>query len=61
MNSIMHTSKHKQAVQRYNLEKKHPKIKASALLIAVEGMSYCILEAKHYGNSLHLLNTVIII
>lgn len=49
----MHTFKHKKAIQHYNLEK-NIKIKASALLIAVEGMSYCILEAKYYGKFIFL-------
>lgn len=47
MSCIMHTSKHKQAVQHYNLEKN--KNQSIFPLIAVEGMSYCILEAKYYG------------
>lgn len=48
MSCIIHAFKHKQAVQQYNLEK-NIKIKASALLIAVEGMHYSILEANYYG------------
>lgn len=47
MKCITHTSKHEQAVQHNNLEENQKKIKASALLIAVEGMSYCIFEAKN--------------
>lgn len=53
MNCIVHTFKHKQALQHYNL-KKNIKIKACALLIAVEGMSYCILEAKYYEKFIYL-------
>lgn len=45
MSCIMHTSKHKQAVQHYNLEKN--KNQSIFPLIAVVGMS--ILEAKYYG------------
>lgn len=60
MNHIMHMSKHKQAVQDYNLGKK-TKSKHLPYLIAVERMSYCILEAKYYRNSSYLLNIVIII
>lgn len=56
MNRITHTSKHEP-----NSTITWEKIKASALLIAVEEMSYCILEAKHYGNSLYFLNIMIII
>lgn len=52
---IMHTSKHKWAVQHYNLGVVDgKKIKASTLLIAVEGMNYGILEAKYVGKSFHL-------
>lgn len=58
----MHTSKHKQTVEHYNLgEKTEKKIKASTLLIAVEGMNSCILEAKYDANSLHLWTTVVIV
>lgn len=53
MNCIVHSFKHKQAVQHYKL-KKNIKIKACALLIAVEEMSYRILEAKYYEKFIYL-------
>lgn len=50
----MHTSKHNKQYSTITWKTKTKKIKASDLLIAVEEMSYCILEAKCYGNSLYL-------